>query len=77
MVTTNQISIIDTHKKGKRNPNITLKIIIKSQENKRRRKKKTYKNNSQTINKMAIRTYISIITLNVNGLNAPIIRQSG
>ena len=25
----------------------------------------------QTINKMAIGTYISIITLNVNGLNAP------
>ena len=30
-----------------------------------------YKNKSQTIKKMAIRTYISIITLNVNGLNAP------
>ena len=25
---------------------------------------------------MAIRTYISVITLNVNGLNAPIKRQS-
>ena len=30
----------------------------------------------KTINKMAISTYISIITLNVNGLNAPIKRHS-
>ena len=29
------------------------------------------KNKPQTIKKMAIGTYISIITLNVNGLNAP------
>ena len=33
--------------------------------------KKSNKNKSKAINKMAIRTYISIITLNVNGLNAP------
>ena len=30
-------------------------------------KEKTYKNKPQTIKKMAIGTYISIITLNVNG----------
>ena len=35
-----------------------------------------YKNKSKPINKMAIRTYISTITLNVNGLNAPIKRHS-
>ena len=29
------------------------------------------KNKSKTVNKMAVRTYISIITLNANGLNAP------
>ena len=34
-------------------------------------KEKTYKNNPQTINEMVIGTYILIITLNVNGLNAP------
>ena len=34
-------------------------------------RKKSNKNKSKAINKMAIRTYISIITLNVNGLNAP------
>ena len=36
---------------------------------------KNYKNKSKTINKMAIRTYISIIILNVNGINAPIKRH--
>ena len=34
-------------------------------------KKKDLQNQSQTIKKMAIETYISIITLNVNALNAP------
>ena len=34
-------------------------------------KKKDLQNQHQTINKMAMGTYISIITLNVNGLNAP------
>ena len=34
-------------------------------------KRKTYKNKLQTIKKVAIGTYKSIITLNVNGLNAP------
>ena len=32
-------------------------------------------NKPQTINKMAIGSYISIITLNVNGLNVPTKRQ--
>ena len=34
-------------------------------------KKKDLQNQLQTIKKMAIGTYISIITLNLNGLNAP------
>ena len=34
-------------------------------------KEKDLQNQSQTIKKMAIGTYISIIALNVNGLNAP------
>ena len=34
-------------------------------------KKKDLPNQPQTIKKMAIETYVSIITLNVNGLNAP------
>ena len=54
------------------NPNTALKIVIKSQESKTKEKgKKTYKDKSKTINKIAVKTYILIITLNVNGLNAP------
>ena len=34
-------------------------------------KKRTYKNKPKTIKKMVIGTHMSIITLNVNGLNAP------
>ena len=34
-------------------------------------KKKDLQNHPQTIKTMAIGTYISIITLNVNGLNVP------
>ena len=35
------------------------------------REEKDLQNQSQTIKKMAIGTYISVITSNVNGLNAP------
>ena len=38
-------------------------------------KKKDLHNQPQTIKKMAIGTYALIITLNVNGLNAPIKRH--
>ena len=38
-------------------------------------KKIDLQNQHQTIKKMAIVTYISIINLNVNGLNAPIKRH--
>ena len=41
------------------------------------KKKKNCKNKFKIINKMAIRTYILIITLNLNGLNAPTKRQTG
>lgn len=36
---------------------------------------KNYKNNHKTTNKMAINTYLLVITLNVNGLKAPIKRH--
>ena len=50
-----------------------LKIDIKPEEERTREegRKKSNKNKSKAINKMAVRTYISIITLNVNGLNVP------
>ena len=38
---------------------------------KRKGRKHTYKNKPKTIKKMVIGTYIHIITLNVNGINAP------
>ena len=74
MVTTNQKSItnIQTEKKKESKYNTKNSHQITKKENKEERKnKKTYKNKSKTINKMAIRTYISTITLNVNGLNVP------
>ena len=37
--------------------------------------RKKYKINGKTRFKMAIHTYLSVITLNVNGLNAPIKRH--
>ena len=40
-------------------------------------KKKDLQNQPQTIKKMGTGTYTSIITLNVNGLNAPTKRQTG
>ena len=54
---------------GKINSNTTLNIVIKLQEERtREEEKKSNNNKSKTVNKMAVRTYISIITLNVNGL---------
>ena len=45
--------------------------ITEAGEQKRKGRKKNYKNKSKTINKMGIRKYILIITLNENELNAP------
>ena len=45
-----------------------LKELIKSRNKK---KKKYLQNEPQTIKKMAIGSYIPIINLNANGLNAP------
>ena len=72
MGTTNQKTKIDTHTKKKKQPKHNTKDshqIIREQKKKGR--KKTNKNKSKTIKKMAIGTKISIITLNVNELNAP------
>ena len=41
------------------------------QEKKKKGTQKNYKNNQKRINKVAICTYLSIVTVNVNGLNAP------
>ena len=49
-----------------------LKGFIQS---KNTREERNLQNPPQTIKKMAIGTYIFIITLNINGLNAPIKRH--
>ena len=71
MVTTNQKSIIDVHTKKKNNPYITQKVVIKSQEKRIKGEEREKINTYKTINKLEIRTHISIITLNVNELNVP------
>ena len=76
MGTTNQKSTIDKHtKKKKQSEHNTKDSHQITRGQKRKGRKKTYKNKAKTINKIVIRTYISIITLNVNGLNAPTKRQ--
>ena len=44
---------------------------------KKKIEEKNLQNQPQTIKKMAIGTYISIITVNVNGLNSPTKTQTG
>ena len=44
-------------------------------EKDKKRSEKIFRNNHKTNNKMTINTYLSIIALNVNGLNAPIKRH--
>ena len=71
METANPKTIIATHTKKKKQSKRSIKDGHQiTREQKRKGRKKMYKNKSKTINKMAIRTYTSIITLNVNGLNA-------
>jgi len=43
----------------------------KRREQEKKGRKKSNKSKSKIVNKMAIRTYISIITLTINGINAP------
>ena len=63
METTNQKSIIDTHTKKERTPNITLKIVIKSQGTRTKEEERNKKELKKKINKMTINTYVSVITL--------------
>ena len=75
MVAAPQKSKIDTHTNKKKQPKHNTKDSHQTtteQEKKtktKRRRKKTKKNKFTTINKMAVRTHIPIITLNINGLN--------
>ena len=72
MVTTKQKPIIDIQTKNKKESKHNSEDSYQiTRGQKKKEGNKTYKNKSKTINKMAIGTYISIITINVNGLNAP------
>ena len=61
-----------TYTKRERNSNTTPHTVNKSQGKRAKEEgtKKKCKDNPKTINKMAISAYLSIITLNVKGLNA-------
>ena len=74
---TKKLQQVHTQKR-KSNTNTTLKILIKPKERRAKEegKKKDLKKKIQK-KKMAIGTYILIITLNVNGLNVPTKRQTG
>ena len=77
MVTANKKYTIDSQKLERKE----IKPITKENHQKTKGKKKkewtekNYKNNLETRIKMTISTYWSIISLNVNGLNAPIKRH--
>ena len=79
MVTTNKKPTIDTqklkrqvHKKTTKENHQTTREETKRRRNEQRR---TNKNKWKTSDKLAVSTHLSIITLNGNGLNAPIKRQ--
>ena len=79
MVTTNQKQNRFTKNKKERNSSILQKKVIKSQKEKQKEEEmneEELQNNWKTRIKMAINTYLSIITLNVNGPNAPLKRHS-
>ena len=76
MVTTNEKSIVGVYTKKKKESKHNTKSSHQiTREQKGKERENTYKNKSKTINKTAISTYISIITLNVNRLNASTKRQ--
>ena len=78
-VTTNQTHIIDSQKSVRKELKYNTKKKSSNHKRKNKKKKgteKKYKFNWKTRFKIVINTYISVITLNVNGLNDPIKRQT-
>ena len=77
MGTSNQIIIIDTHRKkekqAKHNTKAGQQVTI--EDNIRRRKNAQNNNLKEKFKKVAISTYLSIMIFNVNALNSPTIRQ--
>ena len=52
-------------------PNQVLQQMLKGLLKKKKKRKKEKNRGKYSNNKMALNTYLSIITLNVNGVNAP------
>ena len=75
MLTTKQKPIVDTQKKRKESEHTMTEIIISQIEQKKKKKKKELQNSQKTINKIAIRTRLSIIISNINGPNSPSIQN--
>ena len=78
-VTTNLKHTIDLKRPKRREHKYNTKENHQATKGKTKKKKKEtkkkYKTNRKTRFKMAINRYLPIITLNVNGLNAPIKRH--
>ena len=62
-------------KKGRNSSKILKKTITLQKEKQKEESENKYKNNWKTSNKLAISTYLSVVTLNVSGLTAPIERH--
>ena len=78
MVTTRKKLITNTQKKIRKKFKHNTKEYHQNTMKERKRKRNKHrrnKNSQKTINEKAISTYLSIITLNVNGLNSPIKRH--
>ena len=58
-----------------KDPSMSLKKTSKPWNEKEKKNQRKTTKQPQNSNKMAISTYLSIITLNVNGLNVPIKRH--
>lgn len=75
MVTTKQKPIRDTRKsteKGIQTNHQRNSLVYMRREQEKKGTEETYKNNQKTMNKMAMSTYLFIITLNLNVMNTPI-----
>ena len=80
MKTTNQKWVIDTQMTKRKESNWITKEsqkTIKRTQQEKKGSEKNYKKNNKISNKMTINTYLSVMTQNVSGLNAPNKRQSG
>ena len=74
-IATKQKHTIDSQKTKKNSSKIKKKTIKPQKEKQKEKESNKEKINWRKRSKVAINTYLSIVTLNVNGLNAPIKRQ--